>query len=284
MSNNPHRSQASLSDDSSATFLLRWRGRQEGPYTAAVIEAKLAANEIGLLHEIFHNDRWITIRDYLTKQDATRRVEQQAREENERRAREIAERLRLERADEQKLLELRLQVKSNEQKASAESGRVGPDHGGTTEGGRSLAHSGQHPGFWLRVAAHLIDTIMYYAASLAAGFALVFIAGAAGLMDRHLWYSDPLGKVAAVAGLTGGWLYYAVMESCPKQATLGKIACGFIVTDMQGHRISFARATGRYFCMVFSTLILFIGYLMCAWTDRKQCLHDMMADCQMFKR
>jgi uncharacterized RDD family membrane protein YckC len=74
------------------------------------------------------------------------------------------------------------------------------------------------------------------------------------------------------------------MESCPKQATLGKIACGFIVTDMQGRRISFAQATGRTFCMVFSALILFIGYLMCAWTDRKQCLHDMMAGCQMFKR
>jgi hypothetical protein len=39
--------------DSRATFLVRWRGRQEGPYLASVIEAKLAANEIGLQHEIF---------------------------------------------------------------------------------------------------------------------------------------------------------------------------------------------------------------------------------------
>ncbi len=284
MSNNPHTAQASLSDDSGATFLIRWRGRQEGPYTAAVIEAKLAAREIGLLHEISHNGRWITIRDCLAEQDAARRVEQQAREDGERRAREAGERLRQERAEEQKHLELRLQVESNQQKASAESSRGGLEHGGPTERGGSLAHSGERPGFWLRVAAHVIDTIMCCAASIAAGFAVVFIAGAAGLMDRQLWYSDPLAKVVAVAQLAGGWLYYAVMESCPKQATLGKIACGFIVTDMQGRRISFAQATGRTFCMVFSALILFIGYLMCAWTDRKQCLHDMMAGCQMFKR
>ena len=59
MSNNHPISQVGLSDDSNVTFLIRWRGRQEGPYTAAVIEAKLAANQIGLLHEIAHNGQWV---------------------------------------------------------------------------------------------------------------------------------------------------------------------------------------------------------------------------------
>lgn len=92
MSNNPHTSQVSLSDDSSATFLIRWRGRQEGPYTAAAIEAKLAANQIGLLHEISHNGQWVTLRDYFAEREAVLRAERQAQEEQERGAREDAER------------------------------------------------------------------------------------------------------------------------------------------------------------------------------------------------
>jgi hypothetical protein len=75
-----------------ASFLVRWRGRQEGPYSAELIEKKLSANEIGLLHEILHNGRWITIRDYLAEQEATHRIQLQAREEQERRERDEAER------------------------------------------------------------------------------------------------------------------------------------------------------------------------------------------------
>jgi hypothetical protein len=69
---------AELSDGDSAKFLVRWRGRQEGPYLASVIEAKLAANEISLLHEIFYNGKWVTIRDYITEREAILRAELQA--------------------------------------------------------------------------------------------------------------------------------------------------------------------------------------------------------------
>jgi len=80
-----------LSNGGDAKFLIRWRGRQEGPYLASVIEGKLAANEIGLLHEIFHDGKWVTIRDYVTEREAILRAEQQAREEQERLAREETE-------------------------------------------------------------------------------------------------------------------------------------------------------------------------------------------------
>jgi hypothetical protein len=79
-------------DDSNAAFVIRWRGRQEGPYTAAVIESKLAANQIGLLHEISRNGQWITLRDYFAEREAVLNAERLAREEQERRAREEAER------------------------------------------------------------------------------------------------------------------------------------------------------------------------------------------------
>jgi len=102
MNNNPSTPHASFSDDSSATFLIRWRGRQEGPYTAAIIEAKLAANQIGLLHEISHNGQWITLRDYLAERDGILRAQRQAREEQERRAREEAERQAREREEQRR--------------------------------------------------------------------------------------------------------------------------------------------------------------------------------------
>jgi hypothetical protein len=92
----------SFADDGSETFFVQWRGRQEGPYTAATIEAMLAANKIGLLHEISHEGRWVTIRDYLAARAANVRAQQIAREneersrrEAEREAREFTERMRL---------------------------------------------------------------------------------------------------------------------------------------------------------------------------------------------
>ncbi len=67
------------------------------------------------------------------------------------------------------------------------------------------------------------------------------------------------------------------MESSSKQATLGKMALGIIVTDVNGERIGFGRATGRFFGKIVSGMIFYIGYIMAGFTDRKQALHDMMA-------
>jgi uncharacterized RDD family membrane protein YckC len=77
--------------------------------------------------------------------------------------------------------------------------------------------------------------------------------------------------------LVGAWLYFALMESSPRGATVGKMALGLRVVDVQGQRISFMRATGRFFAKFISGLILMIGYLMVAFTDRKRGLHDIMA-------
>ncbi len=102
MNTNPPTSPASFPDDSSATYLIRWRGRQEGPYTAAVIEAKLAANQIGLLHEIAHEGQWVTLRDYFAERAFLLRAEREAREEEERRARAEAERQAREREEQRR--------------------------------------------------------------------------------------------------------------------------------------------------------------------------------------
>jgi uncharacterized RDD family membrane protein YckC len=85
--------------------------------------------------------------------------------------------------------------------------------------------------------------------------------------------------LAGIATTVAGWLYFALMESSAKGATLGKRALGIKVTDMSGNRISFGRATGRYFGKIVSGVILYIGFLMAGFTQQKQALHDIMASC-----
>jgi uncharacterized RDD family membrane protein YckC len=65
---------------------------------------------------------------------------------------------------------------------------------------------------------------------------------------------------------------------------LGKKALGLEVTDLQGRRISFARATGRFFGRIISGLILAIGFIMAGFTERKQALHDILAGCLVIRR
>jgi len=90
-----------------------------------------------------------------------------------------------------------------------------------------------------------------------------------------------IGGIVFLALISAGlqWLYYALMESSSKQATLGKMALGIKVTDLDGNRISFGRATGRYFGKILSGMILYIGFMMAGWTQKKQALHDILASC-----
>ena len=147
-----------------------------------------------------------------------------------------------------------------------------------------------YAGFWKRFAAYLIDTIII-------GFVMGIIMMVFGVglftsmatMDEMTM--DEGDAEAMAAGMIGGmmtlilvasaaqWLYFALMESSAKQGTLGKMALSIIVTDENGNRISFGRATGRYFGKIISGAILCIGYIMAGFTEKKQALHDMIAGC-----
>ena len=88
----------------------------------------------------------------------------------------------------------------------------------------------------------------------------------------------------AVAAAIGTWLYYTLMESSRYQATLGKMVLGIQVTDLEGNRISLARANGRYFGKVLSKMVLYIGFIMAAFTEKKQALHDVIAGCLVVRK
>jgi uncharacterized RDD family membrane protein YckC len=130
-------------------------------------------------------------------------------------------------------------------------------------------------GFWRRVGAYLIDLIVV---SIASGIIGSFF-GVASAFQVALSGDETaaLNPLANVLSLAIGIGYFAGLESSSLQATLGKKALGMVVTDLSGNRISFARALGRYFAKILSGVILMIGYIMVAFTERKQGLHDMIA-------
>jgi uncharacterized RDD family membrane protein YckC len=89
----------------------------------------------------------------------------------------------------------------------------------------------------------------------------------------------------SLASILLGWLYNAGMESSRQQGSLGKMALGLIVTDLQGRPIGFGHATGRYFAKIITGLIpLGIGYAMAGFTEKKQALHDMIAGCLVLRK
>jgi uncharacterized RDD family membrane protein YckC len=70
--------------------------------------------------------------------------------------------------------------------------------------------------------------------------------------------------------------YFALMESSRWQGTPGKLTMQIKVTDIEGRRISFSRATGRYFLKSVSATLLMTGYLV-SFSDRRQTWHDYMS-------
>ena len=80
------------------------------------------------------------------------------------------------------------------------------------------------------------------------------------------------------------WCYYAGMESSALQGTIGKLALGLYVTDLEGKRIDFGRATGRHFGKILSGLTLYFGYLTAGFTAKKQGLHDYMSNCLVLRK
>ena len=73
-------------------------------------------------------------------------------------------------------------------------------------------------------------------------------------------------------------VYYSLMESSKYQATIGKLALGIKVTDVNQQPIDFSKALLRNLSKYLSAFILYIGYIMIIFDDRKQGLHDKIAD------
>ena len=150
----------------------------------------------------------------------------------------------------------------------------------------------EYAGFWKRFAAYCIDSVIVGISGVVLLVPLVASIGLGAFslegseLSRDssaalsLLFAIVAGYFLVILGvLLTGWLYFSLMESSSQQGTLGKMALSIKVTDMNGSRISFGRASGRYFGKFISNLTLGIGYIMAGFTQQKQALHDIIAGC-----
>lgn len=138
-----------------------------------------------------------------------------------------------------------------------------PADSSASAGGGALGYAG----FWLRFAAVMVDSAIIMIIGIALMIVLGMAMGGAGVaIGNIVWFLAYL-------------LYWPVMESSERQATFGKSLMGLEVTDLDGNRTSFVRALLRNIAKIISAIPLYIGFLLAAFTSRKQALHDIITSC-----
>ncbi|RLQ97078.1 RDD family protein [Falsibacillus albus] len=149
-----------------------------------------------------------------------------------------------------------------------------------------------YAGFWVRFGAYVIDSLIL---GIPLGIINVLIVimffVPTGFFDavNETGYGEPQLTNGQVVGMLATYaflmilnllcsiFYFAGFHASKYQATPGKLLLGLKVTDVAGNRISFWRALGRLLAMSFLSSILMIGYIIAAFTEKKQALHDLIA-------
>ena len=80
------------------------------------------------------------------------------------------------------------------------------------------------------------------------------------------------------------WLYYALLESSPLQASVGKIIIGLKVVDKRGRRLSFWQATERILSKLITNITFYFGFFIAAFDKRKQTLHDRISHSAVIRK
>jgi uncharacterized RDD family membrane protein YckC len=132
----------------------------------------------------------------------------------------------------------------------------------------------EYAGFWIRFVAAIIDGIVLSVVNWVLMFALI---GSAVDFSDTFALGTTLMYYYAIAWTVRG-VYFTVMESSDKQATLGKMAVGIKVGDENGQRLTMGNAIGRWFSALLSYITLFVGFIMAGFDVRKQALHDKIAN------
>jgi uncharacterized RDD family membrane protein YckC len=143
-------------------------------------------------------------------------------------------------------------------------------YGAAVVGGGEVVYAG----FWKRYAAYFLDSFVVGIINLPVSVVFNLIGASSGNESLAL----AMSMVAMLGGFVIGIGYYAGFHASRGGATLGKMAVGIKVVRSDGERITFMRGVGRYFGFILSSLTLMIGFIMAAFTERKQALHDMLCD------
>ncbi len=139
-----------------------------------------------------------------------------------------------------------------------------------------------YSGFWLRYVAYIIDTAVLSVVAAPLYFLIIFLplAAAVGAKEEEgIFLIFPCMCVFYFFAFVIDFLYFSLMESSKYQATVGKMALGIIVTDMEGNRLTFGRAAGRTLAKALSGLAFSVGFIIAGFTEKKQALHDIITNC-----
>ena len=147
-------------------------------------------------------------------------------------------------------------------------------------GGSEAAGHRRYADFGQRVLAWLIDAAVLAGVRLV----LVFVLGLVALgIDRAGLETEAVkvigGWVVLALLFLCAWPYYALSEASEGQATLGKQAVGIQVEDIEGGRATRVQTSVRFFLRFLSGLAPGVGFLMAAFTRRRQAMHDIGANC-----
>ena len=136
-------------------------------------------------------------------------------------------------------------------------------------------------GFWMRVVATFIDAFIVFVLQFLLG-SLLAVAGVVSSGGAE----GAAGNIAILVQLFGfalSFAYYVFFTGYCGQ-TPGKMALRIKVIRRNGTSLSYGRAAFREIPAKFISGIIFgIGYLMVAFDDQKQGLHDRMADTYVIK-
>ncbi len=133
----------------------------------------------------------------------------------------------------------------------------------------------KYAGFWIRFVAYIIDFIILMIIAFGIGIVLGILV-LANSPQYNLSNNPGFLILFYLIFILVLWLYFAIQESSPSQATLGKRAVNIKVITNEGNRIDFGKATLRTFIKFFP-IIGFISMLVIGISDDKQGLHDMAA-------
>jgi uncharacterized RDD family membrane protein YckC len=151
--------------------------------------------------------------------------------------------------------------------------------------------SDDYAGFWLRVVAFIIDSIVLSVLYLLVIIPLYDFLHPPAVFDPDSAMQGPTlfqqvltPDVSQLVLILVGIMYYAIMEASRHQASLGKLALELKVTDADGRRLSLSKSVLRNASKLLSASLLLLGYLAAAFTRRKQALHDLIAGAIVLKR
>lgn len=282
-------------------YLIKWKGRQSGPFTVPELRRMLESREIKPLHEIQVGGEWKTLRAFLKEFDGapalpvdTSSRPTQAMPKSrppERAAPPIPEQpaagdyLASHAPSEPVSHEAVTRVLAGERDHALTTSMIEPDDDFARSSGAGPCVERElliYAGFWNRALAGAFDHALVTLLPL-------WILGRIFQSDTSFWAPVAgVGELVSMGGLGIAllfvgflltWIYFAAFECSSLRATVGKWLLGIVVTSEDGERITFQRSTVRYFAKFLSALMIAAGFFLSAFTRKKQAFHDLVSDC-----